>query len=160
MLVAIDPGANSGWAVFANEYRGRPDQFPAVLVRCGLGWDSMRSAYGGEGYGPGFVFDTAVIEKPRIYPGGRTKNPNDLIEVAVSAGEWAGRLSGVSITFVTPSEWKGQVPKPIHHRRIRAQLTEAEGEVLNAGIGDYPPSKAHNIVDAVGLGLWTVGRKP
>jgi hypothetical protein len=54
----------------------------------------------------------------------------------------------------TPSAWKGQVPKSVHHARILAALSYEE----QSRIPKLPTSKLHNVLDAVALGLFHVGR--
>jgi len=51
----------------------------------------------------------------------------------------------------TPGQWKGQVPKPIHHARVRAELSAMEA-------GNIETPDDHNTWDAVALWLFTVGR--
>lgn len=60
------------------------------------------------------------------------------------AAPWA------STARTSPSGWKGQVPKPIHHRRIAGLLDSRETAVW-VGLG--PDGR-----DAVGLGLWALRR--
>lgn len=45
--------------------------------------------------------------------------------VAINAGEWGGtyRTLVAEVHYVTPAEWKGQLPKDIHHARVWAALT-------------------------------------
>jgi hypothetical protein len=141
MLLAIDPGLATGWALLDSGGRLQccglnlpPDVLPA---RCRV-----------------------IVERPRIYPGGRTKNPNDVLSVAINAGEWAGRYQarGFKVEYVEPQKWKGSVPKEIHHPRIFAKLTPSEQIVLaDAGKG-IAPSKRHNLLDAIGIALWAAGR--
>jgi hypothetical protein len=141
VLLAIDPGQATGWALL--DLAGR-------LLHCGLNNppDALPTA------------SRVVVERPRIYPGGRTKNPNDVLSVAINAGEWAGRYQarGFKTEYVEPQRWKGSVPKEIHHPRIFAKLLPSEQVVVaDAGKG-IAPSKRHNMLDAIGIGLWAVGR--
>ncbi len=103
--------------------------------------------------------DILVIELPQVYQHGRSKgDPNDLIRVAFYAGAVAGALgyfggllTGKLLT-PTPGDWKGQVPKAIHHERIRRVLSTKELGLVSR--------VDHNVMDAVGLGLWALGRLP
>jgi len=98
-----------------------------------------------------------VIEIPQVYRVGKSKgDPNDLIKVAVQAGQWIERakLYGASVYRHLPQEWKGQVPKNVHHERILAALSPAE----SARIPKLPKADAHNMLDAIGLGLFHLGR--
>jgi hypothetical protein len=55
---------------------------------------------------------------------------------------------------VSPFAWKGNVPKGIQGSRILSALTKAEHDVVC-----WPKnSLKHNLVDAIGIGLWRLGR--
>lgn len=96
-----------------------------------------------------------LIELPFVYPGARDEDPNDLIQVARAVGQWEQSTAGCGrIVHVYPRTWKGQVPKKIHTARTLAKLTSSERGVLP----ELPASKLHNVLDAVGLGLWLLGR--
>jgi hypothetical protein len=142
MLIAIDPGADAGWAVFDERLR---------LVSCGLGAPHTE----------GLAVRKAIIEKPMIYPGGKQKaRPADIITLAVRAGESGGllRSAGVDVQYVEPFRWKGSVPKDVCHARIWGKLTDVERGIVDSAGKGIAPSKRHNILDAVGIGLFGVGR--
>lgn len=146
MLLAIDPGLDCGWSLFAS----------VRLVACGLGDPRHSSAHRIND------IDTVVIEYPCIYPGSPV-NPNDIIKLALRAGEWGGFYrSKAEIRYVLPFQWKGAVPKSVHHERIVFKLKDKELEALKGARRDatrpVPLSKMHNVLDAVGLGLFGVGR--
>lgn len=102
-----------------------------------------------------------MIEKPQIYRATKSQgDPNDLITLAVMVGQYWERASSrgaISCLLVLPSEWKGQVPKQIHEKRILGALS---GQELSRvpGRSELAASKRHNVIDAVGLGLWKLGR--
>ncbi|AKU93392.1 hypothetical protein AKJ09_00056 [Labilithrix luteola] len=145
-LLSIDPGNNAGWATF--------DATTGDLQACG------------KGAPPPDILDgvtVAVIEHPVIYPGGKTKNPNDIVKLAVTAGTQAGILMahGVDVRYVTPREWKGTLDKDACCRRVWSRLT-AEERALAARWepeerGEVKDSKTHTL-DAIGIGLNAVGR--
>jgi hypothetical protein len=146
-LLAIDPGACTGWAVYA----------VGELVACGVtGIDAVdcpavRALVSMPGIGE------LVIERPQVYRPKESKgDPNDLIKVAIEVGRWVERasLSGARVLQTLPNEWKGQVPKDVHHRRALAILSDDE----RAAIPSLPRTYAHNALDAVALGLWRLGR--
>jgi hypothetical protein len=121
-----------------------------------------------------------IVEKPQVYPGADEKNPNDLLEVYGAARFAEGIIrarGGPAAHYVLPREWKGSFKKPPHHRQVWAALTPPERAAFAecAGhsvdfIGDKIEAacqrlartrevsgyswKAHNLLDAVGLGLW------
>lgn len=138
MLLAIDPGADSGWALFGSS---------RLLEKCGLGRPTE------------FAIAEVVIEKPRIYPGAKQKaRAEDVITLAVRAGEWGGRYEHLKVRYVEPHGWKGAVPKEIHQPRIWAKLDAREKDIVDRACKGMAPSKRHNVIDAVGIGLWAVGR--
>jgi hypothetical protein len=138
MLLAIDPGAAAGWALFEGKR----------LAACGL--DIFTHCP---------LVDRVVIERPHS---AKTKAPvRDVITLAIRAGEWGGRLRellGVEPEYVEPATWKGSTPKDISHARTWAKLSPDERVVLAKAGEGVAPSKRHNVVDAVGLALWAVGR--
>jgi hypothetical protein len=153
MLLAIDPGESTGWALYAS---GR-------LVACGLGDPRSHEKHRVSD------IDTVVIEHPLIYAGGRTKNPNSVLKtLAVSVGRWIGtyeqRAPTAVIETVLPVQWKGSVPKDIHHAREWAALGAVEQAVVTSAFVNRPsradnvrPSLRHNVLDAVALGVWKLG---
>jgi len=65
--------------------------------------------------------EIAVVESQEIHYQGKAP-PADILKLAHVAGGILGILSAVCPTtklcLPVPREWKGQVPKPIHHKRI------------------------------------------
>ena len=111
------------------------------------------------------VRDVAV-EWPRVYAGairrGESKaDPNDLLALAASSAAVATALSrecGVEVVAsYCPSEWKGQLPKDVCDRRVRSRLDAGEAAVLDLACV-RAGKLAHNVVDAVGIGLHHLGR--
>jgi hypothetical protein len=126
-----------------------------------------------------------VAERPE-YQGLRTQSarPADLIALSWSGGLMAGTIAGTTgahLVELPPSAWKGSEPKPVQHARMWAALTANERDVLGGmntalkidaavekgarerwkrgGAAYYPRAwKMHNVLDAVGLGLFYVGR--
>ncbi len=94
-----------------------------------------------------------VIEMPRIYPGsGQQKGDlNDLLNLAAVVGYFEGRMWDVERVF--PAAWKGQVPKKVMTARILKSLSP--GELVRI---ERVGAKDHNTLDAVGIGLWKLGR--
>lgn len=149
--MTIDPGLATGWAL----WRG------TTLVDCGLD-DPRRSelhVVNPPGEYVGDVIVDAWIEAPVIYPRSKAR-PADIMNLCRQAGEWFGtyRTLGVEAHYVEPAEWKGQVPKDIHHARVWAVLSDDERSVVTTAGNGVAPSKRHNILDAVGLGLWVAKR--
>lgn len=134
-LLAIDPGTNTGWAVFG----GRA----GWLLACGIGEPPIDSTAA-----------RVVIELPQVYPS-HPVPPNDLVTLAFLAGRYAGRPAGEVFT-VFPHEWKGNLPKEVCAARVRARLSEDERAVIDAC--DVPKGQKHNVLDAIGIGLFALRR--
>ena len=69
----------------------------------------------------------------------------------------AGAARGLVIPL-KPSTWKSPIPKPIHHVRIRAVLSEKERSILDAAFEETIASHHKEILDAVGIGLFYTKR--
>jgi hypothetical protein len=140
-LLTIDPGACTGAAYFR---QGR-----LVWVAC-VKFEKFHSVFEGH---------HLLIEIPRVYPSGRQPvDPNDLITLAVRAGRLIEMSRGQLGTFETcfPSDWKAQVPDDILYKRLESVLSSEERVVVDA----YKCAKhtKHNMLDAIGIGLWKLGR--
>ncbi len=85
-------------------------------------------------------------------------DPNNLITLAVSLGVVLGPLvlAGVPVTYVKPREWKGQLPKPVHEKRIVARLKPAELEVYQRAMRPLTAKAKTDCTDAVGLGQYAL----
>jgi hypothetical protein len=138
MLLAIDPGVDQGWALFSDS---------KTLLGCGLGAP------------PSDPVSRIIIERPH---GHGNKAPiRDIITLAIRAGETGGVLRefrGVTPEYIEPATWKGSVKKKISHERIWAKLSTLEQDVVARAGGGIAASKRHNMLDAVGIGLFGVGR--
>lgn len=94
-----------------------------------------------------------VCELPQVYTQGKLKgDPNDLINLALIVG---GIHANYKTQLVKPREWKGQMPKEVCNQRVLSKLSPEEKEVIDKKI---PKSLLHNTLDAVGIGLWALGR--
>lgn len=148
ILLAIDPGANQGFAGFTD----------GVLTHAGLGLPDLEP-------------DELLVEKPVHRPGAPTP-VNDLLELAIHVGIAIGRYHRAAPRLFRPTDWKASVPKHIHHPRILARLTPAELAV-DPEVARYAArlpkmsqkqricaarAKVGNTVDAVGLGLFALQR--
>ena len=73
-----------------------------------------------------------VVEMPESR-GGRTNTPmDDLIQLALRAGEFCGYCvaAGCVVEYVKPSRWKGSISKKICHDRVRKELDAKELPLL------------------------------
>lgn len=159
MLLAVDPGLR-GCGVALFDTAGR-------LVRCAYlrgskdakdaeAWAEMAQ----EVYDWGAADALRVVsEFPKVYAAGKSKgDPEDLLQLAGVVGALTALFRGEVTEFqvLRPYEWKRQVPKDIMAGRIADRLSMEETSVARHGM----PSKsfAHNVWDAIGIGLHAVGR--
>jgi hypothetical protein len=140
---AVDPGADQGvscWVSGKLFYACLG--FPRVTIACA----------------------SLVIERPQIYsPKVSKADPDDIITLAMRAGKavqyFLDRgLNESNVLEVKPATWKGQVKKEVHHARILKALLHEEVLLLTAFLEPVAKAKRHNVLDAVGLGLWALGR--
>lgn len=97
--------------------------------------------------------DVVLVEWPQVYQRGasRTKgDPNDLLPLAAVAGAVAALVPVATIEVVSPARWKGQVPKSVMVERVKTRLSRAEIA--------FAADISADGWDAVGIGLWKVGR--
>lgn len=137
MLLAIDPGQRTGWALFEDQLKDCGVCSPAS------GWAQLVAESG-----PGC---DVIIEEPTIYPHSKAR-PADVMTLQLKVGELKGRFEAVGciVELVQPRTWKRQVPKTVHNARVLKRLTDEERRIVrNAG---------HDTLDAIGLGLWKLGR--
>ena len=134
LVLGIDPGLATGWALIGDE---------DGLIEAGLG-DPRKEFF----FGASDSENIVTIECPVVYPHSKT-NPNDLIKLAVMVGEYKQYFCHARVKLVAPATWKGQVPKTVTEKRVRAQFPNA-GEFLDK----YPRSTLHNVSDAIGLAAW------
>ncbi len=153
-LLAIDPSLRaSGWALFS------------AGVLCGGGVVCTSAADATECAVialarslPIIRTDLAMVaEWPQVYTGQRGGNdPNDLLWLTCVLGAAIDRVRPPKLTLYRPAEWKGQVPKVTHNKRVLSRLTQAE-MVLYESLA-VPKGIRHNLIDAIGIGLKYLGR--
>lgn len=97
-----------------------------------------------------------MIERPHT---GRTRaRARDILTLAIRAGEVGGvlrYLTGIEPEYIEPGKWKRQLPKKRCNDIVEAKLSPQEKSLLNK---IKPLSAKHNVLDAVGIGLFLVGR--
>jgi len=150
-LVAVDPGKRTiALAVF--------DQSKKTMIGCQLTvLDGVRN----------FFIDArrthtqVLIERPQVYLHQKLKgDPNDLIDVAIAVGQVAemALANGCTVDSVLPRQWKGQRPKEVDNKVTLDHMFPHERHLLSrCGV---IKSKRHNVLDAIGIGLWKLGRRP
>ncbi len=147
MYLAIDPGRDTGWALFR-----AMDQ----LLACGVG-DPRK-------FGPGWpvgaghlqaAVQTVIIERPTIYTSRNMKgDPNDIVTLAIGVGEYKEYFQsrGARVSMIEPRSWKGSLPKDVHHARVWGELGDSDKNVVAESGRLVAPSKRHNMLDAIALG--------
>jgi len=183
MLISLDPGIRGcGIAVFFNKqlfeacYVPNPAKtggdIEAVSLMAAELVDHVAYKWGNS---PGPI--RLVVERPQVYQGGKQKgDPNDLLPLyaigaaLASALEQRGPIE--DLREYLPREWKGTINPDEMTRRIRERLSKGEFEKVSLPnntcdkcrlhLTDDDCGKttclAHNIFDAVGIGLKYLGR--
>lgn len=141
-LIAIDPGAEAGVAVF---HKGR-------LVRAEL----VVGAVGGDWAWKGPFGFPVVCEIPQVYDGSGI-DPQDLVTLAFNAGYLCSGMQPESLQLVHPRGWKGQRPKEVDNQYTLKLLDVQESQVVKDA--QVPKGLLHNVVDAIGIGLWATERR-
>jgi hypothetical protein len=174
ILLALDPSIRScGVALFRGGKLARADaleldtdgDIAARCLRAGLEIAEWCLQTGNPA-GDGAVPRTLVVEWPQWYAGPKAKgDPNDLAGLAGVAGAAAGVLSlacrsrdwALKVVSYKPAEWAGQLPK----KKTGSAWKSVRGlRVLGALSGTEVDAcrNQHDAVDAVGLGLYHLGR--
>lgn len=95
------------------------------------------------------------IERPTYYPHGRNETDvDDLLGLAIKVGELRRFFIMEHATepaLVRPHEWKGQLPKEVCKERAQHRLSTAE-------LAQLPKRMSNHAWDAIGIGLWCLGR--
>lgn len=136
LLLAIDPGVDTGWAVFTD----------IGLIKAGLGesWPHLDQA------------TRAFIEMPLIYaPKSGKGDPNkNIAPLILRVGRYFERLEarGIKVTLIYPRDWKGTIDGDIMTARILQGLTPEDRATLDRCLLSVAKGKQHNTIDAVGLG--------
>lgn len=163
-IVAIDPGKKClGWAIAHD----------GIITACGA---AQPRGVNGRNLGAlarnlamqiplGPVrTDLVIIEHMMHYPTkGRIDTvqrqdaiANDLIDLAAIGAYCGAQQNALSVVFRTPAEWKGQVPKAVHQRRIWGKLHTWEHKIFgDVKLADH---LKHNVMDAIGIALHELGR--
>lgn len=156
-LVSIDPGVHHcglaiwefGALIWAGLVKGEHKDRPWLLA------DELNNVLDSFNCSP----DHVVIEKPGTVGGRAIRgDTNDLIALGITVGGILFTLdvSGCcTIDLVTPSQWKGQLPKDKSQARSIGKLSSDEISRI-----EVPKNKARatDVWDAVGIGLWTLKR--
>lgn len=160
-LLSIDPGlVCCGWAIWRD----------SQLFRCGLSRTKGKTlefriqVHAKTFHRMSLMAHVLVIEKPEIYQQRFLKgDPRDLANLAAVVGGIVAAFPSGDARMVYPKAWKGQIPKEVSERRTLSKLSEIEKQVLKkpqvfGAPTTAPSSLLHNMMDAVGLGLYFLQR--
>jgi hypothetical protein len=152
VLCAIDPGRTTGYAVFR----------ASRLVDAGYVHDRSKDRLCDnlKSFRKKLSGDVMVIEYPRVYAPEKSKgDPKSLIMLSLYVGATAARFAdaGWTVRLVAPNEWKGSRPKNVDHLHSQKILSEAEWDLFEAF--SFPITVEHNVLDAIGIGLWALDRR-
>lgn len=145
-LVCFDVGRRmSGFAQFIN----------AGLVRAGhASFDELI-----ERFGPIDQPGTRVlVEFPNKEKHRKEIPLDDLLQLARRCGRLEEHYvsRGYAVDLVRPTDWKGSVPKQVMCDRTLSRLVRDERALLPLRV--RAKNHDHNMLDAVGIGLWKLGR--
>jgi hypothetical protein len=101
--------------------------------------------------------DTLVSERPQVYTSAKLKgDPNDLVALGGVVGAIGSYFlqDAAALKTYLPREWKGQTPKSVTEKRVTGRLSDEEKARI-----EWPAAGlCHNVYDAIGIGLFHVGR--
>lgn len=157
-ILALDPGLQHfGCALFNDDLQ----LHAAALVRAKKNPHTVAGAFEMKALVQNWLFHQGaheliqvVCEVPRIYPAKNRKGDlNDLITLAGFVYAVSG-LSTFEPVQYFPRDWKGTIDADVCTARIESRLSEKERERVE----ECPVSLRHNVIDAVGIGLFHLGR--
>lgn len=160
LILAVDPGSSgTGYAMLESDSArvvrfgtlyGRGRFWSHKVMQIMISYEKLFALTPRDGY-----IGQVYIESPvfmRGYGGYTTASTGDLVKLAMLCGAMyihALRHEQHGVELVEPSKWKGQLPKDVCHRRIRGILHQN---------GDVVDHASQHAMDAIGLGLWALGR--
>lgn len=155
VLWTVDPALScTGWAVFYNDTLA---DHGYVKTPAGMDLAERVQKIAKDICTPVAAVPTEfAIEWPQIYQSSKG-DPNDLLSLSAVVGAIMGKYAHRgNVTLYRPKHWKGQVPKQAMVKRILGKL-DAE-ELASYDEAKYTKGIAHNVADAIGIGLYHLGR--
>jgi len=152
-MMSVDPGlGGTGISVWSGK---RLESATVITAPRGEEWDVRAIWYAQAVYDKAVneVVSDVVIEMPQYMQsaGGQlTARANSLVKLTTLVGCMLFALSDEErrVHLITPTKWKGQLPKPAMVKRIQARIPKACARIM-------PMTHAW---DAIGLGLYFQGR--
>ena len=128
----------------------------STRVRGNEAWEAMASAVVRDWVRRtrrrGALISVLGCEVPQIYRGSKAR-PDDLIQLAGVVGAVSSAMPANKRVSFYPRQWKRQVPKDVHNARVLGRLDAGEQRAI-----EHAGAATHNVVDAVGIGLFFHGR--
>jgi hypothetical protein len=156
-LIAIDPGINkTGIAVFTDGVLKQS----RLLTSLSASWDRLEDLRDQLLRSLQNKDHAVVVELPQIYRAVKSKgDPNDLIKTATVGAYLLGVLCEsvpvTQTTFVHPGDWC-KIPKSTKKGAVSARTDKILAS-LSVSERDRVLVQ-HDVIDAVGIGLWKLGR--
>ncbi len=155
-MICVDPGLRGcGVALFRAGNLVRAS-YVTNPVTSGGGYGAHKAMGLAVSRSYGYVgISRIIIEHPRIYPAAQQKGDlNDLLDVTGVGSSVAACYPTVESETLYPYDWKGNVEKKVMTERISRSITNEERE----GIEKCYAKLMHNTLDAIGIGLYKLGR--
>jgi hypothetical protein len=155
VVLALDPGLRAcGWAVF--------DELNLVMCGCArtkgtaTGPEQWRLMANATMEVVPHDIDGLAVEYMQTRKGMSAAHDN-LIQLTWVSGLLAGYLD-TELLAVPANDWTGGRKKEANHPVIESFLDAAEMVVLRKGMASTIKGHHKEVLDAVGIGLWAVGR--
>lgn len=156
LTLTIDPGVKAiAWSLGYNDslracgYYQTSNKLSESVYKA---QEYVRMLLHNSGYGME-VQKFLIVERP-IYEKDRAINHQNVIDLAAVAGACCIMPNTL---LVEPWKWKGTVNKKIHQPRITGSLTHEE-TMIYTNCRTNKKEFDHNIVDAIGIFLWSQKR--
>ncbi len=111
----------------------------------------------GGGANLGEQLTALVVENPLIYKKGHAR-PKDIVALSKIYGAFMGGIDAEFYYGPAPGEWKGSIDGGIFLERVVTILNAGEQVILVDGQAAGLGGLSEHTIDAVGLGLFTLGR--
>lgn len=141
-FIAVDPGDNAGIATFHDGRLASIELVKDAVERCWR-WKGQKGL-------------PVICEMPEKFFNSPA-SVQSLLTLSFTAGYLVSALHPSWVRKVTPREWKGQRPKAVDNALVQHLLNDQERHILRAS--RISETQKHNVVDAIGIGLWYLRRR-
>lgn len=158
-ILSIDPGlTGTGWAAWEPPFR-RPSAIGVIKIRNKDEW-WIRCQQVADEIATMCDRQSWVVAEFTEYHAAVTSSmgwkTGDLQRLTFLCGVIAGRVYPTRFTPVTASGWKGQLPKDVAAARVQKLIGRKACRRL--GLPEIQRRSDTHAWDAVGIGLWALGR--